>query len=275
MHRSTAVSDQPRDLTSAAYWEKEWDGLGIAGWSARSPQPVRRSRRKGRPLMRFLSGLIDEHETQSPDVIEIGCAPGGILGELHRWRPAVRLHGLDYAEQGLANTARLLAHGGVPATLHCGELREFDPGRKYDLVYSCGLVEHFSDPVPILAHHARLCRPGGRVVVTVPNYSGPWQTWLIARLSPETLESHNTEIMSAASLQELMSRAGLAEVDSGEFGFGRFYTRCSVRNWRTHSLRLAAKTWNAARRVVPLTPNWHCTVWATGCVRDAHDQLAA
>jgi 2-polyprenyl-3-methyl-5-hydroxy-6-metoxy-1,4-benzoquinol methylase len=259
------------DLTSAGYWEQEWEGRragGIASWT-------RRTRRKGRPLIRFLRHFVDEHENGSPDVLEIGCAPGGILSALHDCCPKVRLHGLDYAQEGLANTERQFARSGVPATLHCGDVREFDPGRKYDVVYSCGLVEHFTDPVPIIQHHARLCRPGGQVVLTVPNYSGRWQEALIRRLSPETLETHNTATMDPESLRQFAAAAGLANVTAGEFGMGRFYTRCSVRNWRTQSLRFAAKTWNAARRVLPLAPGWHCTVWAAGRVPGVERHAAA
>jgi SAM-dependent methyltransferase len=271
MAQSKAQPGSNVDLTSSAFWESQWQGLRDGDVSARSA----RRRRKRYGLMRFLREQVAMLDAGSPDVLELGCAPGGILGELHRWFPEARLHGLDYAPQGLAATERFFARLGIPATLHCGDLRQFDPGRKYDVVYSCGLVEHFTDPVPVLRHHARLCRPGGRVVVTVPNYSGPLQEWLMGRLDPEMLRTHNLEVMNPTRLRDLLQEAGLTNVVAGQFGLGKFCTKCSVRNWRTHSLRLAAKTWNAARRVLPITPNWHGTVWAAGDVNVPRGLVAA
>ena len=103
-------------------------------------------------------------------------------------------------------------------------------------------------------------------LITVPNYAGYWQEKLIARLDPTILETHNLQVMRFERLANLLQEAGLVDIQAGGLGTGKFCTTCTVRNLGTQSLRLCAKGWNIARRLLPITPNWHCNVWAAGKV---------
>jgi SAM-dependent methyltransferase len=67
------------------------------------------------------------------------------------------------------------------------------PDCYFDVVYHLGLIEHFPDPAPVLREHVRTLRPGGYLLVDVPQtytwhsllkrrairrgtYAGPWET---------------------------------------------------------------------------------------------------
>jgi SAM-dependent methyltransferase len=48
------------------------------------------------------------------------------------------------------------------------------PDGSFDLVFHQGLLEHFRDPLPLLLENRRLLRPGGVLLVDVPQTFHPW-----------------------------------------------------------------------------------------------------
>ena len=262
-----------QDLTNSGYWNSSWVGRRKRFALSRNFSD-RLRQLKDRSFAHLLLEQVNSVGAGELQVCELGCAPGGILTLLNSGRPGLRLSGLDFSADGLAVAEQNFQSQGLQAQLHFGDLRSFEPPSQYDFVYSCGLVEHFTDPLDIIKHHARICRPGGRVLITVPNYTGYWQEKLIAQLDPPILETHNLEVMQIERLRFLLQEAGLTEIEAGGSGTGKFCTTCTVRNWQTQSLRLLAKGWNIVRRMIPLTPNWHCNVWAAGRVPEVILQKA-
>ncbi len=96
----------------------------------------------------------------------------------------------------------------------------FDRGlieRQFDVVVSFGFIEHFDDPEPAIRRHVELCKPGGVVFITVPNYRvGSFYRWLTHRLGPTPLqwitEGHNLNCMERVFLKSLVTRVPSFEV---------------------------------------------------------------
>ncbi len=72
-------------------------------------------------------------------------------------------------------TRQRFANLGIPVTLYCGDALEVSLPKHFEIVLSTGVIEHFVDPEPIIISHARLAKPGGHVIVTVPNCISPRQ----------------------------------------------------------------------------------------------------
>jgi len=141
-------------------------------------------RRSGRLRRRCLGkwsfpqiGELAEHlaplrERQATEFLEVGCAPGGFMvyfHQVHGWT----VSGIELSEAGLTRTRELLAVNGVEARLYQGDVLQLRPDRQYDVVGSFGLVEHFDDPLPCYRAMSQWLRPGGALLVTVPNLLGP------------------------------------------------------------------------------------------------------
>jgi len=134
--------------------------------------------------------------------LEIGCAPGKFLAYAHL-KLGARIVGFDYSAPGVEVTRDIHRRLGVDSRIVQGDLfNEPLPGESFDFVYSNGLIEHFRDPLAALRAHTDLVRPGGRLLVAVPNYSGIYG-WLQARFDPENLAIHNVDIMSPEALLKL------------------------------------------------------------------------
>ena len=129
--------------------------------------------------------------------LEIGCAPGHDLAYFAR-RYGYRVSGLDYSRMDLVRAA--LAHEDVvPERLIEADFTTYESAERYDVVASFGLVEHFADPDWAVRRQAAFVRPGGYVVVEVPNLR--YVNGLLCRLFlPRLLAAHNLAAMSPRRL---------------------------------------------------------------------------
>ena len=98
------------------------------------------------------------------DLAEIGSGGGHVL----RMFPHARLTAIDvsgaYLEQARTNLE------GYDVRFVKGEVDKLDlPAAGYDRIVCTEVLEHTVDPEAILAAIARLLRPGGVAVITVPN----------------------------------------------------------------------------------------------------------
>jgi len=146
--------------------------------------------------------LLSSHVQPGMRVLEIGCAPGKHLAYLAKVREA-SVCGLDYSGPGIANSRELFRRLGLEAEFRCEDLHHSTfPERSFDLVYSLGVVEHFQDPKPAIESHLTLAKPGGVVLIAVPNYGGLYGR-IQRYFDPENLGIHNLDIMTQAELLRL------------------------------------------------------------------------
>lgn len=142
--------------------------------------------------------------------LEIGSAPGRLSIELWR-RLGIIPHGLEYTEAGVRAQQALYRRFGLAEELAMrGDL--FDAAWRarhaeaFDLVASFGFIEHFSDPRDVVEKHLELLRPGGVLVVTVPNLNEKtWYGRLARRFNPAVYAIHNTRTCTRAVLSALVS----------------------------------------------------------------------
>ena len=178
---------------------------------------------RSRPRMRLPSRLIVATKNISHllkprikpgmRVLEVGFAPGKQLaGVAARCRAEVS--GIDYAEQGVATARELFAALGLKGDLRCESVFETTfPADTFDLVYSIGVIEHFTDPRPIVAAHYRLIRRGGRCLILIPHYRGLYGR-LQMRFDPPNIAIHNLDIMEVGALKRLAADLGAAQVNT-------------------------------------------------------------
>lgn len=244
-----------------------WDTL----WTAPSNRLINRCKshlRHAKTWRRLLARFLDAPGVAGPiDVLELGCAPGQMLLQLHQLRPANHYHGIDMAPDGLALAHERLRAAGVPAGLHLGDIRHarVPPA---DLVVSFGLVEHFTDTVEIIRHHRRFLRPGGVAAVSVPNYAHPLVVSLLTRFSQTTLDTHYLGVMSSRALHAAFAEAGFTEIRTGSTG-SPLIPSSSVRpGLAGSSYRFAARGWNLCASLGLDSWPWPSHIWAMGVSPD-------
>jgi SAM-dependent methyltransferase len=147
--------------------------------------------------------LLAPHVARGSRVMEVGCAPGKFLLWCALAKQA-QACGVEYAENSHKKTVQLFSDANAPGDIRNEDFMNasFEP-RSFDLVYSFGVVEHFSDPRPIIQKHVDMLKPGGVAIITVPNYGPGIYGWLQQRLDRENYDIHNTTIMTEAGMLAL------------------------------------------------------------------------
>ncbi len=97
------------------------------------------------------------------------------------------------------------------------DLFKYQPEKQYDLVLSCGLIEHFNDTVDIINRHINFVKPGGTLFITLPNFKA-LNGWFQKNFDKDNYDKHNISCMDPALLANICKEAGLKVVQSRFFG---------------------------------------------------------
>jgi 2-polyprenyl-3-methyl-5-hydroxy-6-metoxy-1,4-benzoquinol methylase len=117
--------------------------------------------------------IIDSIEAALPSsgsACDIGCGVGDLLCELRRRRPELSVSGLDFSGKAVEGAARALPDGAF-RQFEIGQTLPYDTA-SFDVVLCTDVLEHLEYPKLIAAELVRICRPGGVVVIVVPDGTG-------------------------------------------------------------------------------------------------------
>ncbi len=117
---------------------------------------------------RVVIDALRRHFPQAANLLEVGCGTAYVLAGVARARPELELTGSDLSPQALALAARRLPRARwVQADLCRLPFQE-----EFDLVAALDVLEHIPDENAALAAIRRALRPGGGLLLTVPQH--PW-----------------------------------------------------------------------------------------------------
>ena len=198
------------ELANKEYWEQSWKKSNKLEVSY-NKNPFRKQFRK------HITAAIDGEYA-----LEIGCVPGIFLGHLGK-DFGFNVEGIDYVEGAAQTTTTTLQKFGIEiANIYEDDFLQWTPPRLYDLTCSFGFIEHFLDVDPIVDKHVEALKPGGTLILEVPNFSG-LQFWLHYFLDRKNLERHNTKIMNLEYFNATVQRHTLSinclEYTGGLFDF--------------------------------------------------------
>ncbi|NEU10328.1 methyltransferase domain-containing protein [Flavihumibacter sp. R14] len=97
------------------------------------------------------------------------------------------------------------------------DLFEYEPEKQYDLVLSCGLIEHFEDTRDIIARHLRFLKPGGTLFITLPNFRSV-NGWVQKTFDKENYLKHNINCMDPVLLEGILKDLNLEVRKAGYWG---------------------------------------------------------
>lgn len=141
------------------------------------------------------------------DAIEIGCGSGNYMIYIAK-EFGYRIDGLDYSNNMDYVRANLVHNGIRDSELFNVDFFQFTPTKKYDLVLSGGFVEHFDDCEEVVRKHTEFLKPGGLVVIIVPNLTHIHRL-LCGWFAPETLKVHRFPLMHKQVLRQTLEKVGL------------------------------------------------------------------
>jgi len=116
---------------------------------------------------------------QPAEVLDVGCGSGHLLMEVKKIFPAAKLQGVDFSPESI-RLARQLTPGLSFEVLSIFEVENLD--RQFDLVLCTEVLEHLEEADLAMKKLLAVLRPGGALVITVPQgrkdtFAGHFNFW--------------------------------------------------------------------------------------------------
>lgn len=189
--------------TSEAYFKNYYTTHVVGRDGAASLQSFERKKDNFEHCFgRFLPQASKSNELQ---IVDLGCG----LGELVWWlqgKGFTHAHGVDLSSEQVKIAQQLSVKN-----IECADFVEHLEMRKsfYDLVFMRDVLEHFpkSQVIPILDRVKASLKPGGKIVIQVPNAESPFFGRI--RYGDFTHES----AFCQSSIQQIFKLAGYAQVE--------------------------------------------------------------
>jgi SAM-dependent methyltransferase len=185
-----------------------------------------RALHSGHPMQRFwhrgklamIDQLIRPHLRAGSCLLEIGCGAGNLL--LQATVAGSYPVALDLSMQALTFVRSRLeeAQSGpeAPSGFGCaqaiGESLPF-PEETFDCILLSEVIEHLEVPEISIGEAARVLCPGGRLLITTPNYRSFWplMEWAVDRLNmaPKMAGEQHISRFHPSALKKMLVQAGL------------------------------------------------------------------
>lgn len=167
---------------------------GRRGGAGLKPEAITTSYRRWAPIYDMTFGRITHagrrHATKVANtsgghVLEVGVGTGLALPF---YDPAVTVTGIDFSDDMLARARAKVAEEKLE---HVAELRQMDarqmdfPDASFDTVVAMHLISVVPDPEQVMAEMARVCKPGGQILL-VNHFARDegWLSWLERKFAP-------------------------------------------------------------------------------------------
>ncbi len=194
------------ELTSHSFWKAYWE----------SKQNLIFEIKKNYELGGLVADVIKDKNIKT--AIELGGFPGyyAILLKKHHQIAATLL---DYFvhDEIIKNLIKANGLNSNDIAIIQTDLFNYTPDKKYDLVLSCGLIEHFEDVKDIIARHVQFLNPNGTLLITLPNFTGV-NGWVQKTFDKANYDKHNISTMNPALLAGIAKDLGLKEVSCNYYG---------------------------------------------------------
>jgi SAM-dependent methyltransferase len=143
-------------------------------------------------------------------VLDIGCGRGLLLSKLRErgWQP----RGTELSEEAAAYARERL---GLPVTTEALQDCMF-PAEEFDLVILWHVLEHVPSPRAMLKEVSRILKPGGVLLVAVPNF-GSWEARRSGRAWFHLDVPRHLTHFTPATLQGALEGAGLSLLTTNFF----------------------------------------------------------
>jgi ubiquinone/menaquinone biosynthesis C-methylase UbiE len=161
-------------------------------------------------------------------VLDIGCGPGVLIGELINIGNEV--WGVDAAPE-MIKQCRMQFGGETKAHFSTGHAEKLDfADRTFDTITALGLVEYLADDKAAIREMNRVLKPRGLVIITCPHYWAPWRRlnalyWRLVQPLRKLLgRAPYSQIIHReyreSSYRKLLESHGFEVVDVCYYGFG-------------------------------------------------------
>ena len=226
------------NLTNSLYWDNYWKNI-------RLPKEIQRS--NNRLLQNKILDIFDTFlaKDSNKSVAEIGGAPGQYLAYLAK-NFGYKVNCIDSSDVGCRKTKenfKLLKIDG--SVFQVDIFKENIDLPQFDIVISLGFIEHFNDINFVISKHLDILKPGGILILGVPNFLGVTKFFLKV-LCPNLLSKHNLKIMNIKNWDYIQNEFQLHKIFNNYVGGFEpsIFNRIETKTAKTKLFKLTASFLN-------------------------------
>lgn len=238
-------------------WDKRWNRLKL-------PLEVKKdfaSITTQEIIKIFDKTLPHKHEIS---ILEIGGAPGRWLAYFKK-NFNYDISAIDYSEIGCKKMKENFDILKIKANIYRLDILKDNLSNipQFDIVYSLGFIEHFSDTTLLVKKHLELLKNGGILILGVPNFSG-FTKFVLKKTSPRIYKTHNTDAMDLEKWKAFEEKFKLEPLFKGYIGgFNLIHCkRCENRTLVNRAIRFFFKTTLAITKRIKFLKNFNSKYWS-------------
>ena len=118
----------------------------------------------------LIKKLMARHFPDAREFLEVGCGTGYVLSEIENAFPDLSVAGSELLVEGL-DVARQRTRN---ATYYQLDARKMPFESEFDVIGAFDVLEHISEDSSVLSTMYQAVKPGGGIIVTVPQHSFLW-----------------------------------------------------------------------------------------------------
>ena len=123
---------------------------------------------------KLISIVIKKYLKDAHNFLEIGCGTGYVLYNMNKKLPNLELYGADVYVEGLEFVKKRL-RGNIK--LYQFDAKNIPFENHFDLIGAFDVLEHIDDDKSVLHELYKALKPGGIILLMVPQYMLLWSAW--------------------------------------------------------------------------------------------------
>ena len=162
--------------------------------------------------------------------LDIGCGVGDFLHTMEQ-------HGWDCTGVEPSEDAKVIAKKRIKGQLLSSEEQEYLPDNNFDVITMWHVLEHVDDLRWQIQQLHRLCKPGGRIIIALPNYKSYDGQYYKAEWAAYDVPRHLNHF-NKETLIKILEESGLRHVKTEKLVWDAYYISYMSEKYRKHSIPL-------------------------------------
>lgn len=154
---------------------------------------------------RLILWALQRYAPAFTDFLEVGCGTGYVLQGVAEAFPGARICGTEAQTEGLQFAANRVPRAAFLQM----DARQMPFDNEFDVIGAFDVIEHIAEDETVLAQMHRALRPGGSLLLTVPQHPFLWSEY--------DVRAHHVRRYTGGELRQKLARAGFGIVKMTSF----------------------------------------------------------